>query len=310
MIVLISRIIHSETRSLKPSGNPVNCCFFASDLHGSRQRYESLRARILEEKPAAVFIGGDILPHPMDFSWRENKKQSDFIIDYLIPLFSGLKATIGLGYPKVFVILGNDDPRMFESSLEKGQDLQLWESMHFRSVPWEGFRVYGYSCIPPSPFQLKDWERYDVSRFVDPGCISPEEGSRTAGPSGREIRFTTIVEEIEELLRLEKDFSRTIFLSHCPPYGCNLDRADLDGISVDHAPLDVHIGSIAIQRFIQEKQPLLTLHGHVHESRKLTGQWKEKFGFTTAYSAANETPALALVRFDPRRPDEATLELI
>jgi len=38
---------------------------------------------------------------------------------------------------------------------------------------------------------------------------------------------------------------------HSPPYDTGLDRAALDGRSVDHAPLDVHVGSIAIRRFIE-----------------------------------------------------------
>ena len=79
---------------------------------------------------------------------------------------------------------------------------------------------------------------------------------------------------------------------------------------VDHVPLDVHIGSIAIQRFIQEKKPHLTLHGHVHESRSLTGSWRETFGPTTSFNAANDTAALALIRFDPANLANASLELI
>jgi len=285
-------------------------CFFVSDLHGSLNRYQHLVDCILKEQPAAVFLGGDLLPHPMNFAWRTDQNQSDFIIDFLIPEFSVIQSKLGAHYPQIFLILGNDDPRANEPALIQGQDMNLWQYIHGRKVSWEGFTILGYSCIPPSPFMLKDWERYDVSMFVDPGCVSPEEGSRTAGPTGRKIRFTTIAQELEELTDGETDFLRTILMSHCPPYKCNLDRADLDGKMVDHVPLDVHIGSIAIKKFIKEKQPLLTLHGHVHESRKLTGSWREKFDFTTSISAANETPALALVRFDPRKPAEATLELI
>ena len=58
------------------------------------------------------------------------------------------------------------------------------------------FQVYGYSFVPPTPFQLKDWERYDVSRFVDPGCVSPEEGMRTIPVSDQEQRFTTIQKDL------------------------------------------------------------------------------------------------------------------
>ena len=42
-------------------------------------------------------------------------------------------------------------------------------------------------------------------------------------------------------------------------------------------------GSIAIERFIEDRQPLLTLHGHVHESARLTGSWQEKIGRHIAF---------------------------
>ncbi len=78
---------------------------------------------------------------------------------------------------------------------------------------------------------------------------------------------------------------------------------------MDHAPVDVHVGSIAVRRFIEARQPLLTLHGHVHESARLTGTWQDRIGRTVCLSAAHDGPELALVRFDLERPGEATREL-
>jgi len=75
-------------------------------------------------------------------------------------------------------------------------------------------------------------------------------------------------------------------------------------------PLDLHVGSIAIRRFIEERQPLLTLHGHIHESARLTGSWRAEIGRTTCLSAAHDGPELALVAFDPRRPGAAARRLL
>jgi Icc-related predicted phosphoesterase len=102
----------------------------------------------------------------------------------------------------------------------------------------------------------------------------------------------------------------TIFLFHSPPYQSCLDTADLQGKKVDHAPVDVHVGSIAIQNFIKNKQPLVTLHGHVHESVRITGCWKEKKGRTYCFTAAHDGPELALVRFNTDYLEKATRELI
>ena len=78
---------------------------------------------------------------------------------------------------------------------------------------------------------------------------------------------------------------------------------------MDHAPLDVHVGSIAIRRFIEARQPLLTLHGHVHESARLTGAWRDRLGRTHCLSAAHDGAELALVRFDLESPGQATRAL-
>ena len=284
-------------------------CLFVSDLHGRRGRYDALFAMIRAETPAAVFLGGDLLPHPMDSAWHRRPNDADFLADVLIAGFEALRADLGPRYPRVFLILGNDDARVVEPTLQDADTDGLWDYIHGRRADFGPWAVYGYSCIPPSPFQLKDWERYDVSRFVDPGCVSPEEGSRTAGPDNREIRHTTIAAELAELTGAD-DLGQAILLAHCPPYGSHLDRAALDGQRVDHVPLDVHIGSIALQRLIAARQPRLTLHGHVHESTRLTGAWRETFGATTSCNAAHDGPELCVIRFDPAAPDAMTRELV
>lgn len=286
--------------------------FFVSDLHGKISRYEALLDRVTKERPDAVFLGGDLLPHPMDMSWQKGRtigNDDTFVTGYLEPSFQVLRKSMGSHYPQVFIILGNDDPWVHEEDLLAADQAGIWKYLHGRKFEWNDYTIYGYSCVPPTPFQLKDWERYDVSRFVDPGCIGPSEGRRSDGMTKRELDHTTIKNEVAELAG-DDDLTKAIFLFHGPPYKSKLDRAALDGKMVDHAPLDVHVGSIALQRFIQESQPLVTLHGHIHESRRLTGSWMEQSGRTVMMGAAHDGPELALVRFDPGDPTAASLELL
>jgi Icc-related predicted phosphoesterase len=284
-------------------------CFFASDLHGRVGRYRTLFARIRAERPDAVFLGGDLLPMPLAAARVADVGPPDFVRAFLEVELSRLRDALGDGYPEVFVILGNDDPRIEEQAVLDVADRELWRYAHNRRFELADLAVYGYSNVPPSPFLLKDWERYDVSRFVDPGAVSPEEGIRSVPTPAREIRLGTIQEDLE-LLSGEQDLSRAIFLFHSPPYRTKLDRAALDGRSIDHVPLDVHVGSIAIQRFIAARQPLITLHGHVHESARLTGDWRDRIGRTYLFSAAHDGPELALVRFDPDAPGDASREIL
>ena len=255
-----------------------------------------------------MFLGGDLLPSGFGLASAEDGVE-DFVADVLLPGFATLAERLGDRYPAVFLILGNDDPRVEEAALLDGPGARLWHYAHGRRIPWGAIAVCGYSCIPPTPFRLKDWERYDVSRFVDPGCSSPEEGWRTVAVDEHEVRYGTIQGDLETLAGGE-DLERAIVLFHCPPYKGLLDRAALDGRMVDHAPVDVHVGSIAVRRFIERRAPLLTLHGHVHESARLTGEWRERIGRTHAFSAAHDGPELALVRFDPDDLENATRELI
>ena len=82
------------------------------------------------------------------------------------------------------------------------------------------------------------------------------------------MKYGTIKEDLEALTG-EADLARAVFLFHTPPHETKLDRAALDGKMVDHVPLDLHVGSIAVRRFIEARHPLLTLHGHIHESPRL-----------------------------------------
>jgi len=287
----------------------VPTCFFATDLHGVCERYEKLVDLIASERPKAVFLGGDLLPGS-NFSFTPlANNEPDFFNDYLVPTFTEVRQTLGEAYPTIFLILGNDDPRWREESFLEASGRRLWSYVHEKKFALGSFSVYGYACVPPTPFMLKDWERYDVSRYVPPGSVSPEEGRRSVPVDESRIKWGTIHRDLETLVG-EEQLDRSIFLFHTPPYDTPLDRAALDGQTYEHVALDVHVGSIAVRRFIEEKQPLLTLHGHIHESTRLTGEWKIRLGRTVCINGAHDGPELALVRFDLESPWDATRDLI
>ncbi len=269
--------------------------FFVSDLHGNIAKYEKLFAYVVRKKPRAVFFGGDLLPSGLGYKAHSKALPRPFVDGFLVPAFQSIREELKEDYPDVFIILGNDDPRSEEASFVKYDSQGLWHYMHMKKQALDQFTVYGYAMVPPTPFLLKDWEQYDVSRYVDPGCVHPAEGYRTLKTEA-DIEFSTIKRDLE-ILSGNEDLSKAIFLFHSPPYKTLLDRAGLDGVMVDHVPVDVHVGSIAMKEFIQARCPMLTLHGHIHESSKITGSWKEQIGDTMAYSAAYDGPGLALVQF-------------
>jgi Icc-related predicted phosphoesterase len=80
--------------------------------------------------------------------------------------------------------------------------------------------------------------------------------------------------------QLEPDLP-TIFNLHCPPYDTPLDRApqltdDLRVVTDGSEPRIISVGSTAVRELIEEIQPVLSLHGHIHESKAVA-----KLGRTT-----------------------------
>ncbi|GAB4292537.1 MAG: metallophosphoesterase [Marinilabiliales bacterium] len=281
-------------------------CYHVSDLHGKIDRYEKLFELIYNNPPDILFIGGDLLPNPRMIL---PDGINDFVFDYLVSKFEKIKTQLGNKYPKVLIILGNDDPKAREKDFIRiDNDSGLWNYIHNKKISLFDFDIYGYANIPPTPFLYKDWERYDVSRYADPGCIHPIDGIHNV-INPKDIEYETIAKDLEILTNDDK-LDRAVFLFHSPPYKTKLDRAALDGKTFDHVPLDVHVGSIAIQRFIETKQPYLTLHGHIHESSSITGYWKDKIQNTIMFNAAYNKEELAVIIFDLLEPDNAKRILI
>src|SRR3972149_1151812 len=73
---------------------------------------------------------------------------------------------------------------------------------------------------------------------------------------------------LEELIAKVHDKSNAIFNFHVPPFGYALDLApELSKDLVQAADRKIHVGSHAVAKMIEKYQPLLGLHGHIHESR-------------------------------------------
>jgi Icc-related predicted phosphoesterase len=280
-------------------------CYFVSDLHGRDSRWQKLFARIENAPPEAVFIGGDIMP----FGNGRDIPDVSFISEYLYENLSKLKGKLGGKYPQIFIIPGNDDPAMDFDNITALEAELLLQNIHNTKSRLGSIDIYGYAMIPPSPFQLKDWEKYDVSRYADPGCIHPTDGIRSKHTDKKEILYSTIADDLEELTG-DNDLSQSIFLFHSPPYETSLDRAANDGKSIDHVPLDLHVGSIAIRRFIESRQPMLTLHGHIHEAARITGSYWEMLGNTLMLQGAHDGGGLSLITFDAGNPADHKRELI
>jgi uncharacterized protein len=89
----------------------------------------------------------------------------------------------------------------------------------------------------------------------------------------REAPEEELAVKIDALAARVPDLGRSIFNFHAPPYGTGLDEApELDAsMRPTHGGAVMKaVGSTAVRESIVRYQPLLSVHGHIHESRGVT----------------------------------------
>ena len=111
-----------------------------------------------------------------------------------------------------------------------------------------------------------------IVQFADYTMISSSRSNPTPWDTPREGPEDELAAYLDELCRRvgdsPKDFENVIFNFHVPPYGYSLDLCPkLDANMRMAAEEKIHAGSVGAKQVIEKYQPLLGLHGHIHESR-------------------------------------------
>ena len=119
----------------------------------------------------------------------------------------------------------------------------------------------------------------------------------------RELPEPELGSRIAAMIPAGADMRRTVFNFHCPPYASGLDEApevDADLNIKDAGRALIPVGSTAVREAIERHQPLLSLHGHIHE-----GKGVARLGKTLCINAgsAYEQGVLqgAVIELDTRR---------
>jgi uncharacterized protein len=87
----------------------------------------------------------------------------------------------------------------------------------------------------------------------------------------REESEEQLYERLDALARQVSDPRRAIFMIHVPPHDSGLDTAPIldENLRPTVSAGDVlrgPVGSTAVRRIIEDYQPVLSIHGHIHES--------------------------------------------
>jgi Icc-related predicted phosphoesterase len=139
---------------------------------------------------------------------------------------------------RCFVCPGNDDEMEVDDVVRRSDFVELGEG---RMVDIEGFTMISTGWSNPTP-----WNTH------------------------REDSEEKLAERIEAMASQVPDPSRAIFNLHCPPFKSGLDEApaiDADMRLIHGGRALRPVGSTAVRAAIERHQPLLSLHGHIHESK-------------------------------------------
>jgi Icc-related predicted phosphoesterase len=139
---------------------------------------------------------------------------------------------------RCFVCPGNDDEMEVDDVIRRSDLVELGEG---RVVEVDGFTM-----------------------------ISTGWSNHTPWKTHREETEEKLAERIEAMASQVPDPSKAIFNLHCPPFKSGLDEApaiDAD-LKLLHGGRALRpVGSTAVREAIEKHQPLLSLHGHIHESK-------------------------------------------
>lgn len=278
---------------------------YTSDLHGEIHLYQELLSLAISSSSEFMVIGGDLLPSLPPTKRYEDMvpNQKTFIDQFLSPFFKRMLETTSI--QQIFLIAGNWDLcylYLITKAAERIIDLDQ-RSYRFKN----GYELIGYPFVPPTPFRPKDFEKMDDREAAWPPQKNPSY-VRSLDQSDRLI-FVDPLSYLRERGTIEEDLDRlpkplhsrrAIYVMHSPPFATRLDLVQ-GGKSA---------GSRSIKTFIERNQPLLTLHGHIHESPELSGTYVDRIGETLSVNpgqwirTTRDISKLCAVTFEMERAEQ------
>lgn len=272
---------------------------YTADIHGHSGQYRILFDSAIREGVDIIIVGGDLLPK--DRNGRTPFLQQQYFSSEMLPLIQRFYDDYFMAYGRVcklYLLLGNDDFRAVIPCMNDNQQ-QLFQLMYNHNLSIiDDYRLIGYSYVGFTPFIYKDWERADLDceneRVTRPdtkwqGIIMHLNGSQTDINLEPTNRTDTIESNLNNLMK-SIGVGRTILVTHAPPYNTNLDMI---------SPTK-HVGSRAVRKIIERYQPIVSLHGHIHESPLISGSIRDRIGNTICVNPGNnylqDQPKMVMIK--------------
>jgi Icc-related predicted phosphoesterase len=268
--------------------------FFATDIHGSETCWRKFLNAGAHYDAEVIVLGGDmtgkaLVPviHDDGGRWHGTLLENRAELDGEEQVAAFEEAVVRRGYypfrttPDELERIENDEAHWHGLFTEKMlQTVERW--MNIADEKLEGTGIRCFVC-PGNDDELNVDEVIRASgrnvelaegRVIDiDGFQMASTGwsNRTPWDTYREEDEPQLKERIDRVVsQVTAAPERVVFGFHCPPYKSGLD--DAPELTADMRLKDAGravrpVGSTAVREAIEEFQPCLSLHGHIHESR-------------------------------------------
>ena len=264
--------------------------FFATDIHGSEICWKKFLNAAAFYKAALVVLGGDVTGKIMvpivayPGYWEVTVRGERMRLDSREELFKVEQQLRDRGsYPAV-VTREELDQLSSQDAIDRRFNSEMTRSLD-RWLDMADGKLRGGAV--PCILNGGNDDIFEIDPILESApCVTFAEGkvidlggftmvsmgytNPTPWDTHREAPEEELAVKIDALAARVPDLRRSIFNFHAPPYGSGLDEApELDAsMRPTHGGAVMKaVGSTAVRDSIVRYQPLLSVHGHIHESR-------------------------------------------
>ena len=267
---------------------------YASDLHGSEGFFRKFVSAAVTYKAQVGIVGGDVTGKAITPIIHRGKENYEGFLFGSRETANGAKelealktrmSNVGF-YP---LVLAPDEAQALESDPAQlnatfmglmKERLNQWFELAEKHWKPKGIRFF-FMAGNDDPFDIDeainasgfvqnpDARRYMLDDYHE--LVGLASANMTPWQCPRDVADEALLAQLEKVMALVDSPAQAVCVFHAPPYDSQLDLApaldknlkiEATGGQVMMRP----VGSPAVRAIIEKYQPLLTLHGHIHES--------------------------------------------
>ena len=267
---------------------------YGSDFHGSDIVYRKFISSGLHYKANTLIVGGDVtgkamipIIHQGGGRYLSNLFGKDLTATNPDEIEKVKKSISNVGfYP---IVLEKDEAEELESEPAKmsarfehemKERVREWMTLVEETLVPKNISMYfmpgndDLDSIDETLAEFKHVRNPDMQHFELEGgyeLVGNSNANMTPWACARDIEEEDLKNKLDILAGMIQNPERTIAVLHVPPYGSSLDACpeldeNLKIITQGGQVVMKSAGSTAVKEFIEKVQPMLTLHGHIHES--------------------------------------------